>query len=215
MSCGVLIEGPAGVSLAARQTLLPGLFSSEPNNLFQRVMDSLPDGVCIANRELARFAFLEPISQVGNRRYLEQQLSQHLDQQLKSGARFGIILADLDKFKEVNDTYGHVAGDAALVAVARTLSHCLRASDVVGRWGGDEFMAIPPGVTREALARACEKFRRLVAQSTVRVDRSEMRVTVSVGAAIVAPGDTPETLLNRADQHLYTSKQAGRNRVSL
>jgi len=85
MSCGVLIEGPAGVSLAARQTLLLGLFSSEPNNLFQRVMDSLPDGVCIANRELARFAFLEPISQVGNRRYLEQQLSQHLDQHLKSG----------------------------------------------------------------------------------------------------------------------------------
>jgi len=166
-------------------------------------------------RELARFAFLDPISQVGNRRYLEQQLSQHLDQYSKFGNPFGIMLADLDEFKKINDTHGHVAGDAALVAVARTLSNCLRASDVVGRWGGDEFMAILPGVTGEALARACEKFRRLVAQSTMRLDRSEMRATVSVGAAIVAPGDSPESLLNKADQRLYTSKQSGRNRVSL
>lgn len=166
-------------------------------------------------RELARFAFLDPISQVGNRRYLEQQLSQYLDKHSKSGAPFGIILADLDEFKKINDTYGHVAGDSTLVAVARTLANCLRASDVVGRWGGDEFMAILPGVSREALARACEKFRRLVAQSTVRVDRSEVRMTVSVGAAIVAPGDSPESLLNKADQRLYNSKQSGRNRVSL
>jgi diguanylate cyclase (GGDEF)-like protein len=125
------------------------------------------------------------------------------------------MLADLDEFKHINDTYGHVAGDAALVTVAKTLSNCLRASDVVGRWGGDEFLAILPGITREILARASEKFRTLVAQSTVPVDGSEIRVTISVGAAMVAPGDTPESLLNRADQHLYASKHSGRNRVSL
>jgi len=125
------------------------------------------------------------------------------------------MLADVDEFKNINDTYGHIAGDAALVTVAKTLSNCLRASDVVGRWGGDEFMAILPGITREALAKASDKFRGLVAQSTVPVDGTQIRVTISVGAAIVAPGDSPESLLKRADQHLYTSKQSGRNRVSL
>ncbi len=166
-------------------------------------------------KELAKFAFLDPTSQVGNRRYLEQQLSQQLDQHSKCGTRFGIMLADLDEFKNINDTYGHVAGDAALVTVAKTLSNCLRASDVVGRWGGDEFLVILPGITREVLAKASEKFRTLVAQSTVPVDDSQIRVTISVGAAMVAPGDSPESLLNRADQYLYTSKQSGRNRVSL
>ena len=166
-------------------------------------------------KELAEFAFLDPTSQVGNRRYLEQQLFQQLNQYSECATLFGIMLADLDEFKHINDTYGHVAGDAALVTVAKTLSNCLRASDVVGRWGGDEFLAILPGITREILARASEKFRTLVAQSTVPVDGSEIRVTISVGAAMVAPGDTPESLLNRADQHLYASKHSGRNRVSL
>jgi diguanylate cyclase (GGDEF)-like protein len=166
-------------------------------------------------KELANLAFLDPTSQIGNRRYLEQQLSQQLDQHFKSGAPLGIMLADLDAFKNINDTYGHAAGDMALLTVARTLSNCLRASDVVGRWGGDEFLAILPGITREALAKASEKIRKLVAKSTVAVDGTQISVTISLGAAMVAPGDSPQSLLKRADQHLYTSKQLGRNRVSL
>ena len=166
-------------------------------------------------KELANLAFLDPTSQIGNRRYLEQQLSQQLDQHFKSGAPLGIMLADLDAFKNINDTYGHAAGDMALLTVARTLSNCLRASDVVGRWGGDEFLAILPGITREALAKASEKIRKLVAKSTVAVDGTQISVTISLGAAMVAPGDSPQSLLKRAHQHLYTSKQLGRNRVSL
>ena len=101
-------------------------------------------------RELAKLAFLDPASQVANRRYLDQQLFQQLDQHSKFGTPFGIMLADLDEFKNINDTYGHVAGDAALVTVAKTLSGCLRASDVLGRWGGDEFLVILPGITKES-----------------------------------------------------------------
>jgi diguanylate cyclase (GGDEF)-like protein/PAS domain S-box-containing protein len=166
-------------------------------------------------KELARFAFLDPASQVGNRSYLEQQLSQHLDQFSTFGAPFGIVLADLDKFKDVNDTYGHAAGDAVLATIAKTMSNCLRASDVVGRWGGDEFMAILAGVTQPFLANVSEKLRRLVAQSPVPVDDRRIQVTISVGAAMVAPGDSPDSLLKRADRQLYASKQSGRNRVSL
>jgi diguanylate cyclase (GGDEF)-like protein len=125
------------------------------------------------------------------------------------------MLADLDEFKNVNDTYGHVAGDAALVTVVQTLSGCLRASDVLGRWGGDEFLVILPGITKEILADTSERCRALVAQSTVPVEGAQIQVTISVGAAMVAPGDSVESLLNRADQHLYRRKESGRNRVSL
>ncbi|MGA2077865.1 MAG: diguanylate cyclase [Terriglobia bacterium] len=163
---------------------------------------------------LARFAFLDPTSQIGNRGYLEQQLSQQLDLHRKYGTPFGIMLADLDEFKKINDTHGHVVGDVALATVARILSNCLRASDVVGRWGGDEFLAILPSITRQNLAKISEKFRRLVAESTVPAEALQIRVTISVGATIVAPGDSPESLLKRADQQLYSSKQSGRNRVS-
>jgi diguanylate cyclase (GGDEF)-like protein/PAS domain S-box-containing protein len=165
--------------------------------------------------ELTKLAFLDPASQVANRRYLDQQLSQQLDQHCKGRNPFGIILVDLDQFKSINDTYGHVAGDAALVTVAKTLSGCLRASDVLGRWGGDEFLVILPGITKEILGVTSERCRALVARSTVPVEGSEIQVTVSVGAAMAVPGDSAESLLMRADQHLYRSKQSGRNSVSL
>ncbi len=131
----------------------------------------------------------------------------------KWGTAFGINLSDLDEFKNINDTYGHVAGDAALVTVAKTLASCLRASDVLGRWGGDEFLVILPGITKDALAVTSERCRALVAQSTVPVEGSQIPVTISVGAAIVATGDSAESLMNRADQHPYGSKQSGRNRA--
>jgi diguanylate cyclase (GGDEF)-like protein/PAS domain S-box-containing protein len=166
-------------------------------------------------KDLAKFAFLDPASQVGNRSYLEQQLSQHLDQLSTFGTPFGILLADLDEFKNINDTYGHAAGDTVLVTIAKTMSNCLRASDVVGRWGGDEFLAILPGITRQFLENVSEKLRKLVAQSTVPVSGTAIHVTISVGAAMVASGDSLESLLKRADQKLYASKQSGRNRVSL
>jgi diguanylate cyclase (GGDEF)-like protein len=161
-------------------------------------------------------AFLDPTSQVANRRYLDQQLFQQLDQHSKFGTPFGIMLADLDELKKINDTYGHVAGDAALVTVAKTLSGCLRASDVLGRWGGgDEFLVILPAITKDILADTCERCRALVARSTVPVEGSQIQVTISVGAAMDAPGDSAESLFNRVDQHLYSSKQSGRNRVTL
>jgi diguanylate cyclase (GGDEF)-like protein/PAS domain S-box-containing protein len=159
--------------------------------------------------ELAELAFQDPASHVANRRYLDQQLSQQLDQFSKFGTLFGILLADVDKFKNVNDTYGHVAGDAALVTVAKTLSACLRASDVLGRWGGDEFLVILPGITENMLAVTAERCKALLARSTVPLDGSRVQLTISVGAAMVAPGDSAQSLLNRADQHLYSFKEAG------
>jgi diguanylate cyclase (GGDEF)-like protein/PAS domain S-box-containing protein len=165
--------------------------------------------------ELAKWAFLDPASQVANRRYLENELSRQLAQYSQCGIPFGILLADLDEFKKINDNYGHIAGDAALVAVAKTIAGCLRTSDAVGRWGGDEFLAVLPSVSQEVLATAAERCRNLVARSTIPVADSRVRVTVSIGAAMVAPGDSLESVVSRADRHLYASKQFGRNRVSV
>jgi diguanylate cyclase (GGDEF)-like protein/PAS domain S-box-containing protein len=165
-------------------------------------------------RELAKLAFLDPASEVANRRYLEQQLSQQFHQHSEFGVPFGIMLADLDELKQINDTYGHGAGDAALFTVARTLSGCVRASDVLGRWGGDEFLAILAGITEEILTETSARCKALVAQSMVPVASSQIQVSISVGTAIVAPGDSRESLLSRADQNLYRCKHSSRNRVS-
>ncbi len=162
--------------------------------------------------ELAKLAFLDPTSQVANRRYLDQELSYHLDQHSQQGPPFGILLIDVDEFKNINDTHGHVAGDAALATIAKTLSGCLRASDVLGRWGGDEFLVILPGITESAMAETAVRCRAMVSQSTVRVESAQIRVTITVGTALVAAGDTAESLVKRADQHMYGSKQLGRIR---
>lgn len=165
-------------------------------------------------RELAIWAFLDAASQVANRRFLEQQLAHHFNQHSLWHTPFGTVLVDLDEFKKINDTYGHAAGDVALLTVAKTLSGCLRASDVVGRWGGDEFLIVLPSATNDLLADTAERCRALVARSAVPAEGSQFQLTISVGAALVAR-DSPESLLMRADQNLYSSKRAGRNRVTL
>jgi diguanylate cyclase (GGDEF)-like protein len=166
-------------------------------------------------RELATWAFLDAASQVANRRFLEMQLTHYLNQYAQCGTPFGIVLMDLDGFKEINDTYGHPAGDLALVTVAKTLAGCLRASDVLGRWGGDEFLIILPGVTSDYLADTSERCRALVARSTLLAEGAQCQVTISVGATMAGPGDSEASLLSRVDRKLYNSKQSGRNRVSL
>jgi diguanylate cyclase (GGDEF)-like protein/PAS domain S-box-containing protein len=156
--------------------------------------------------ELTKLAFLDPASQVANRHFLDIQLAQQLNLFSTAGKPFGILLCDLDKFKKINDTYGHLAGDAALVTVAKTLSGCLRATDVLGRWGGDEFMVILPGVTQKVLDMMTSRCKALVARSEVPVEGALIKLTISVGATLVEPGDTAESILNRADQNLYLCK---------
>jgi len=163
-------------------------------------------------KDLATLAFLDPVSQVASRRYLEEKLAEHLDQWEKFGSFFGILMVDVDKFKQVNDTYGHLTGDATLLVVARTLAGCLRGSDVLGRWGGDEFMAILPRVTEATLAATAQRCRTMVRESSVPLEGTRVAVSISVGAAAIAPGDTAESLVKRADERMYRDKQANRNR---
>ncbi len=160
-------------------------------------------------------AVTDPLTRIGNRRHLETALAHTLADHHQYATGLGVLLIDVDRFKEINDTCGHSCGDRVLVNVARTLSSTLRSSDTLGRWGGDEFMVIFPGVRGKTLATLAERCRMLIERSVVRGRCGELRVTTSIGGALAKNDDTPETLLRRVDQQLYLSKRRGRNRATV
>ena len=126
-----------------------------------------------------------------------------------------ILFMDVDHFKRVNDTHGHVAGDAVLRFIARTFIANARPFDLYGRWGGEEFIGIIRNVTSEELAQVGERLRLLIEHSYVMQGAERIQVTISVGATTVREADTIDTLVKRTDALLYQSKSAGRNRLTL
>lgn len=127
----------------------------------------------------------------------------------------GVILADIDKFKAVNDTAGHLAGDAVLRAVAKQIAGCVRTYDAVGRYGGEEFLIALPGSPAEALHARAEQIRERIASTPIETEAGPINVTVSLGATVARPGAVArvEDLLRVADSALYRAKSLGRNRV--
>jgi len=164
-------------------------------------------------QELQKIAFVDPLTGVGTRRFGEDMLKSRLDESRRYGWTFGILGVDLDHFKEINDRYGHDAGDEALTLVARTLVANVRSFDFVARWGGDEFMVIVMNLSPENLFALAEKLRSLVAASSLPA-ATDVQLTVSIGATFSRKSDNFRSLLKRADQLLYHSKAAGRNHVS-
>lgn len=165
--------------------------------------------------ELERLAYLDCLTGLANRRYLEQALVSRLDELQRYGWGFGLIFMDVDHFKWVSDRHGHQAGDRLLRTIGRTLAANVRLSDLVGRWGGDEFVVVLGGVERAQVETGAEKLMRLVEQSQARAGGSTVRATVSGGAALARPGDTVESLLSRCDEFMYASKRSGGGRVSM
>ena len=164
--------------------------------------------------ELEQLALTDSLTGLRNRRYLENQLDSLLHEWARDGTSFGILFADIDLFKQVNDTFGHDVGDEVLAMVARTLSFGLHPDDVVARYGGEEFVAVVRRELEEFRGTA-ERLRTLVESSRLVVARQLIEVTISVGATVVAPGDDVESLLRRADLALYDAKQGGRNNVQI
>jgi diguanylate cyclase (GGDEF)-like protein/PAS domain S-box-containing protein len=165
--------------------------------------------------ELERMAYLDPLTGIANRRYAEISLNLTLNEYQRYAWPFGVILMDVDRFKEINDTRGHDAGDRVLKTVAATLTGCSRPFDVISRWGGDEFLAVVKMVEGDELFRVAKKFCSLVERSDLSLLGGDIQVTLSCGGAMVQPDDTQESILNRADNSLYSSKAAGRNCASL
>lgn len=147
-----------------------------------------------------------------NRRAIEARIENELARLKRGDRRFALAVIDLDHFKNINDTLGHKGGDAALVHATRQMHLNLRETDALGRFGGEEFVAILTTSSREGAMQAAERMRIDLAESRFDWNGSEHGVTASLGIAMVRPGDTPESVFRRADQALYRAKELGRNR---
>ncbi len=169
-------------------------------------------------RALRKQVHTDALTDVGNRAYLDGRLRALVAEAAHHGASdAAIALIDIDHFKSVNDAHGHEAGDRVLRMVASTLKASLRATDGIGRWGGEEFLVLFDDVADDAsLTAACEKVRHLVGWSRLDLgDGASISVTLSLGATHVRADDTPESVVARADALMYRSKEAGRDRVTV
>lgn len=167
-------------------------------------------------QELENMAYLDPLTGIANRKYLEIFLEARFNELKRHGWSFGLIFADIDHFKRVNDNCGHQVGDLVLQMVATTLAKNCRSFDLVGRWGGEEFLCVLSHLGKlQELKVIAERFRYLVANSSLRKDDNRITVTISLGATLARPDDSIEALTQRADRLLYRSKNAGRNCLHL
>ena len=142
------------------------------------------------------------------------KLKQALEESQSFGRTFGLAIIDIDHFKDVNDIYGHEAGDSALKTLAATLTASLREKDAVGRWGGEEFVLLLPDSDPQMLQHVAERCRMLIENSGC-PELMGQSLTVSIGATLLQEGDSTQSAVDRADRLLYTSKSRGRNRVSI
>jgi diguanylate cyclase (GGDEF)-like protein/PAS domain S-box-containing protein len=164
---------------------------------------------------MKRLAFLDHLTQLPNRRFVEMSLSTSLAEYQVHKDPFGVLVFDLDKFKTINDSYGHECGDRALQEVAKTVVGSLRPTDIVGRWGGDEFLAILRNVNHEILTSLAKRCVLMAARiSLPSSDGATISLSISVGATLARPGETAEELIHRADGLMYQSKMSGRNRTT-
>jgi diguanylate cyclase (GGDEF)-like protein len=163
-------------------------------------------------------ALMDPLLQIASRRAFEQALIRVHAHATRHDRPYGLVMVDVDYFKRFNDTYGHIAGDRALISVADAIRRSCRTSDEVFRYGGEEMVLLLPDAEPRGLQVAGERFRARVQELRIPHTGSEHQcVTISLGAAIceAQSSDAAEAVLHRADQSLYQAKAAGRNRLML
>ena len=159
-------------------------------------------------------AFTDALTGMQNRRYFDLALKEYLEEFSKIDKPVGLMVFDLDHFKDVNDSHGHDVGDEVLRSVAGCLKDMTRYHDVVARLGGEEFAVVAPNMDIEGLIRLAERIRKGIAAMPILTGNVRLRVTSSVGLAVWSRKESAEDFFRRADQQLYQAKKLGRNRVS-
>ena len=163
---------------------------------------------------LEHTAMTDDLTGLPNRRFMEWQLEVEHARAQRYQRPYVVLLADVDHFKQVNDSYGHDAGDAVLVELANQMSTSVRIEDKVGRWGGEEFMVLLPDTIERDAWTVAEKLRQQVAATPIATPATELRVSISVGIAQFNDEREPAQLVKRADRALYQAKHEGRDRCS-
>jgi diguanylate cyclase (GGDEF)-like protein len=162
-----------------------------------------------ANEMLSGLASTDSLTGLNNRRAFEEQISKEADRSCRYGSPLSLLMLDVDHFKQFNDSFGHLAGDAVLQEVGRILSTAARSTDFPARFGGEEFALVLPETNAEAALEVAERIR--VAISESRIEGSG--VTISIGLSSMAATSTAASLVAEADEALYAAKRGGRNQV--
>lgn len=165
--------------------------------------------------ELEEGVFRDPLTGLGNRRLLEIKIQSALLEYRQHQIQSGLLFLDIDSFKQINDTYGHSTGDRILQNIAQNMNLHLRNTDLCGRWGGEEFIALLYNVDADKIPPIAEKLRAMIANSSITLGETKISVTVSIGVTLAREDDTQASIVERADQLMYRSKQGGRNRVMI
>jgi len=223
----LLIVGPGEEDLVSRALELGVndyiLRPTEPNELIARCKTQLRrkrynDRLRSGMRRTAELAVTDPLTGLHNRRYLEARMKRLMERSIAAKQPLSVILADIDRFKRINDAHGHAIGDTVIRECADRLRGGVRSTDLVCRVGGDEFVIVLPDAEAATARDMAERLRKRIAASCFDVGTgvSPLRVTMSVGvSAGFAAGEQPDRLLARADQALYEAKNEGRNRVAV
>lgn len=167
------------------------------------------------NQQLRLLSITDGLTGLFNHRHVHELLNEEYGRSKRSGDPLGVAMLDLDRFKQLNDAHGHPTGDVVLHETADMLRENAREVDMVGRYGGEEFIAILPGADEDAAAQFAERVRSAVDEYVYRDGEKEIRMTVSAGVASATASDigNPDDLIKRADIALYEAKESGRNKV--
>jgi len=163
-------------------------------------------------KELEKLSQTDKLTALYNRFKLDESLNIEVDRMKREKAPLSLIMVDIDKFKTINDNYGHLIGDKVIVQVSKILKNNTRKVDVIGRWGGEEFMILCPNTTIKAAIELAKKLRKIIAKAKFETKQKE---TASFGVSQFEDGDDVDSFINRADHALYRAKDNGRNRVEV
>ena len=150
-----------------------------------------------------------------NREAYQQRLEQEVQRIKRYGGKLSLMVCDVDLFKRINDSYGHLAGDKVLKIIAKSLQKNLRDSDFIARFGGEEFVVLMPETSTSEAKIVAEKLRTKIEESPFNFKKEPVQITVSFGISEFAKGESADEVFSRADKALYVAKDKGRNQVQL
>ena len=201
------------------QKIAEGDFSQRVDFLgdFSESFNSMTIKLKNSSQQLTRLANYDVLTQIPNRLSVERFLEEAFLAAKNAGTNLSVLIFDIDHFKAINDTYGHAAGDKALVDISALLSSQFRSTDMFARYGGEEFLAVLPGMSAEMAFKSAVRSIKAVASAPFKLPAGgELRITISCGVSELRPGDTNfSDVIKRSDAALYVSKDGGRNMVSI
>jgi two-component system cell cycle response regulator len=220
----VVITG-SGDEMLASKIIQAGAYDYIPKSKLReislaQVINNTLQRACLKNdlkklhARMVELSTLDPLTQLPNRRYFDEALQKEFERASRHKTEGGLIMIDVDHFKDINDTYGHLCGDIVLKETGKLLNNQKRVNDLVCRYGGEEFAVFLPNTDMDGLVIYCEKIRRTVEKHIFRYQLEKLHITISLGFTSSVGAESPREMIAQADKALYQAKEKGRNRVA-